>query len=177
MLVDSIRSIALGGGRPRLQRTVAIAMSASLVAGCASSPEHFAKHKESLTNLDVCRTWKSAAESGDAAFQAQVTTEAERRSLTSEQCAAEIRKGNDAVAAAVVIIGVAAAVAAVAAGSRGGGYSNSYAPTSDHEWDWDQFYTQSYQLVWACRGVQTGEFADAWRCNGKAKTDFRWPGK
>lgn len=169
--------VGFSAGRTRLQRITAIIMSAVLVAGCASSPKHFAKHKESLTNLDVCRTWKSAANGRNADFLANVAAEADRRDLTADQCAEEIRKGNDAVTAAVVVLGVVAAVAAVAAGSRGGGYPNSYAPASDHEWDWDQFYTQSYQLVWACRGVQTGEFADAWRCNGKAKTDFRWPGK
>lgn len=166
-----------GTSRKRLQRIMATTISVALLAGCASSPKHFAKHKESLTNLDVCRTWKSAASGRNADFLANVAAEADRRGLTAEQCADEIRKGNDAVTAAVVILGVAAAVAAVAAGSRGGGYPNSYAPTNDHEWDWDQFYTQNYQLVWACRGVQTGEFADAWRCNGKPKTDSRWPMK
>lgn len=55
----------------------------------------------------------------------------------------------------------------------GGGYS---APT-DSEWDWDQYYNQYRQLVWSCRGVQTGEFADNSKCYGKYQTDSRWPQK
>lgn len=49
--------------------------------------------------------------------------------------------------------------------------------TYDAEWDWDQLYDQRYNLVWACRGVQTGEFADPMRCSGKFQSDGRWPGK
>jgi outer membrane murein-binding lipoprotein Lpp len=47
----------------------------------------------------------------------------------------------------------------------------------DREWDWDQFYGPNNQLVWACRGVQSGQFADAAYCNYLMKVDFRWPDK
>ena len=45
----------------------------------------------------------------------------------------------------------------------------------DHEWDWDSFYNQG-QHVWACRGVQTGQFAEYEHCSDKIQTDDRWPG-
>lgn len=48
--------------------------------------------------------------------------------------------------------------------------------SQDHEWAWDQFYAQNYQLVWACRGIQTGQFAEESRCAYKTKFDSRWPG-
>jgi hypothetical protein len=50
-------------------------------------------------------------------------------------------------------------------------------PTQDHEWDWDQFYHSSGQLVWACRGVQTGRFSELERCASKPQSDTRWPNK
>ena len=30
----------------------------------------------------------------------------------------------------------------------------------DYEWAWEQFYHSNGTLVWACRGVQTGQFAE-----------------
>lgn len=47
----------------------------------------------------------------------------------------------------------------------------------DTEWDWDEFYGQEGRLVWACRGVQTGQFAEQFNCNYLPKSDFRWPDK
>ena len=45
----------------------------------------------------------------------------------------------------------------------------------DREWAWDQFYHSTGSLVWACRGIQTGQFAKKTRCNGKPQNDYRWP--
>lgn len=50
-------------------------------------------------------------------------------------------------------------------------------PVADFDWDWDQFYNQNGQLVWACRGVQTAQFAEPARCAFKPQTDLRWPAK
>lgn len=47
----------------------------------------------------------------------------------------------------------------------------------DYEWDWDEFYNEQYQLVWACRGVQTGQFANQAHCTNLPRTDLRWPDK
>jgi hypothetical protein len=74
---------------------------------------------------------------------------------------------------AVVAIGAAAYYGSK--GSGGGGYAPAQA--ADYDWDWDQFYNANYQLVWACRGVQTGQFSDESHCTYKAKIDSRWPAK
>lgn len=47
---------------------------------------------------------------------------------------------------------------------------------ADFDWEWDQFMLQNGQVVWACRGVQTGQFAPEQRCAYKLKTDWKWPG-
>lgn len=54
---------------------------------------------------------------------------------------------------------------------------NPNSTVTDYEWDWDGFYNEYSQLVWACRGVQTGQFAFEERCAFKVKTDYRWPTK
>ncbi|RZI80860.1 MAG: hypothetical protein EOP38_21150 [Rubrivivax sp.] len=143
------------------------------MGGCASSPEHFAKHRQSLSDLDVCRTLRSANQGSDQAFIADVSTEASDRGLDADRCTSLITRANQTMAAALLVIGAAAAVAAARSG--GGGYGSP--AQQDYDWAWDQFYTQGYQLVWACRGVQTGEFADQYRCAGKSQSDHRWPGK
>lgn len=76
-----------------------------------------------------------------------------------------------------VIAGAALAVGALAYQAGKGGGGGGYAAPTDYDWDWDQYYNQYYQLVWMCRGVQTTQFADAWRCSGKPQTDLRWPNK
>ena len=48
---------------------------------------------------------------------------------------------------------------------------------SDYDYDWDAFYDQNYNLVWRCRGVQTGRFADNYKCAADLKIDTRWPNK
>ena len=48
-------------------------------------------------------------------------------------------------------------------------------PTHDTDWAWDQFHHSTGSLVWACRGIQTGQFAKLERCDGKSKNDYRWP--
>ena len=53
-------------------------------------------------------------------------------------------------------------------------YGNS---NQDYDWDWDGFYDQYGNMTWRCRGIQTGRFAEDWRCASDLKTDNRWPGK
>lgn len=46
----------------------------------------------------------------------------------------------------------------------------------DAAWAWDQFTNPSiYNRRWACRGRQTGRFADDFRCIGQLKVDDTWP--
>ena len=48
---------------------------------------------------------------------------------------------------------------------------------SDRYWYWDQFYDEYNNLVWRCRGSQTGKFAQSDKCSGQSKSDYRWPNK
>ena len=57
------------------------------------------------------------------------------------------------------------------------GYLRYLADFGDKDWDWDQFYDRYGSLVWMCRGVQTGQFADEEKCDGEYQTDRRWPRK
>jgi hypothetical protein len=50
-------------------------------------------------------------------------------------------------------------------------------PKHDTDWAWDQFHHSTGSLVWACRGIQTGQFAEHTRCAEKSKNDNRWPNK
>ena len=57
------------------------------------------------------------------------------------------------------------------------GYAFYLANFRDRDWDWDKFFDQYGNLVWMCRGVQTGQFANDDKCGGKHQTDLRWPRK
>ena len=52
-----------------------------------------------------------------------------------------------------------------------------YRSSADYDWDWDAFYDQNYNLIWRCRGINTGRFADNSKCSMDAKDDDRWPSK
>ena len=79
------------------------------------------------------------------------------------------------------LLGVLGAAAAVAAarevGKAGGGGYSPATTTVDYDWAWDQFRNEYGQLVWACRGKQTGQFALNERCQFKPANDFTWPEK
>lgn len=75
---------------------------------------------------------------------------------------------------ALVVVAVVAVAAAAANGGGGGG--GGYTPVADFEWRWDQFRDQYGLLEWRCRGVQSGEFADNYRCAGQLQLDNTWPG-
>lgn len=82
---------------------------------------------------------------------------------------------NSEFSLANTLLGVLAVAGAVAlANSPGGG--SGYAPT-DYDWAWDEFYNQYNQLVWSCRGMQTGQFAELDKCAYKVKIDSTWPSK
>ena len=77
-----------------------------------------------------------------------------------------------AVGTAFAVLGAVAIVAAAAGGGGGGG--GGYVESGS---DWDQFYNQYGQLVWACRDIQSGRFTEKSNCAGKLQVDNRWPGK
>lgn len=78
---------------------------------------------------------------------------------------------SDAAAAVFGALAIGFAAYATSQSSGGGGGYSAY----DYEWDWDGFYGKDGQWVWACRGVQTGQFALQEKCNYKRVDDDRWP--
>jgi hypothetical protein len=146
-----------------------------LLTGCAASPAKFYADSASLSDTTLCRTLKAATSANDAAFTTDVRRAAQARNLTDYSCQALVNRQNAAIAAGAVI-----GVALVAAARNGGGGTSVGANSNsgyDYEWDWDQFFNQNRQLIWACRGVQTGQFAYAHQCAGKPQSDWRWPQK
>lgn len=170
-------------GRAGLIKTTAnrltAGMMAVMVAGCAITPERFESNKYSLDDVDVCRALETSGKAGDLAFVRSVADEYARRNLDPQRCSTLIETQNrNRVAAVAAVLLVGAAVAAARSGGGGSPQPASYAPAGavDYDWEWDQFYNSSYQLVWACRGVQTGQFAPEQRCAYKIKSDWKWPG-
>lgn len=88
----------------------------------------------------------------------------------SKHAEEDFSTGNTALA----VLGAAAAIYLVAqSGGSGGGYGSSSLSVTDTDWDWD-YLPASNQ--WACRGIQTGQFAEPYRCAGDIRMDVRWPG-
>ena len=50
------------------------------------------------------------------------------------------------------------------------GFANTSQTDTDHDWDY-----QPGNNTWACRGVQTGQYADLDNCAYDIKDDDRWP--
>lgn len=147
-----------------------------LMAGCAVTPERLRSNPQSVSDADLCRALEGGEAKRDPTFMYDIRIQMSRRWISDEQCGQIVSKSNAAIGAGF-LLGAALVAASRGAGDGGGG-SNSYAAQQyDTEWDWDQFYNQYRQLVWACRGVQTGQFADNWHCAGKAQIDWRWPQK
>lgn len=87
-------------------------------------------------------------------------------------CASQEAKDRWLAAGAIAVV----ALAAYGAAQGGAGTANGLAPATDYDWDWDQFYHNG-SLLWACRGIQTGQFAEQSRCQYKHQSDYRWPAK
>lgn len=149
-----------------------------LLSACAITHDEFSRKRFSMADVDVCDAKVDAQKATNFAFQNEVNSELERRRLTTPVCEALLKKRSEQRAAAAAALLAVVAVAAIAANSKGGGGSGYAAPAAyDTQWDWDQFYNDSWQLVWACRGVQTGRFAEQSRCAYKVQVDSRWPDK
>lgn len=46
----------------------------------------------------------------------------------------------------------------------------------DYDFAWDQFKHRG-RMIWACRGVRTGQVVDSNLCAGKDMVDSHWPDK
>ena len=149
------------------------------LVGCAITRERFRSNPGALSNASVCVTLNRAIKAKDFSFAYFAREELEKRRIQEKSCNKIIADQDAEIAAATVLMLGTTAIVAASLKNRGGGGDGirGYAPPIDTEWDWDQFYNDSYQLVWACRGVQTGQFADEGRCYSKFQTDSRWPQK
>lgn len=69
----------------------------------------------------------------------------------------------------IIIAGVAYAISESGGSGSSNGFKNS---RTDTDWDWDW---QPGSNSWACRGINTGQYAELVKCRFDAKDDDRWP--
>lgn len=173
------------------QRVVCIAVAAS-VSGCATMadvPEPvFAAKREGMTDEGVCAAaftaaaqWKKAEGSDYQRLSAQsyfslVESELARRGRTIEWCKARRKEQEETASNVAGLVAVIGLIGLAVAGAKAG----AKPPPStliDTDWAWDEFYNDKYQLVWACRGKQTAQFAPVERCSLALQVDSTWPSK
>jgi hypothetical protein len=161
-------------------KKISLTLIVCLLSGCALSPAEFREKRYEVSDVRLCKTLNSSAAADDSFFQYQVRNEVERRGLDDARCA-QLERNQALAIGAGVLVGAALVAAARNGGVAGGaavGGGSGYASTNyDYDWEWDQYYNQNRLLVWSCRGVQTGQFAEPYRCASKLQTDWKWPGK
>lgn len=162
-------------------RIFSAVVAAAFLAGCAVTPEQFARERYNLRDDEVCRARLKVISTGNTSFRTQLNDELSRRQIDPLDCPQIVQNASNKAAGAAALAILGAALVAVAKSGGGGGYSpyTPYTPyvVTDFDWAWDQFYNEHSQLVWACRGKQTGQFAVLERCNFKSKDDSTWPSK
>ncbi|HEV2900330.1 MAG TPA: hypothetical protein VGX71_21345 [Pseudaminobacter sp.] len=147
-------------------------MTLSLSA-CTTTQEALTKNPKAVGKAALCRSFVTT---NDERFRQELYKELSRRSISAVQCADMVKKQNQAIAAGIAIAAVGTAVAVCANNNCGGGggyYGGGYYQGAD----WDAFYNQYGQIVWACREISSGRFTYDNNCAGKPMTDWRWPGK
>lgn len=145
------------------------------LSGCAAMTRtSFQDAREGMSDVSVCRAHAAAVASGDATFVEDAVAELAKRALSPQDCPYLIKEANDTLKKA--LIAVAAVALVVAAARSGGGGGGAPAGGTDYSWQWDQQHNQFMQAVWVCRGEQTGQYAELYRCSGKPQSDYRWPG-
>ena len=72
---------------------------------------------------------------------------------------------------------VGAALMAIGTAIGNGANTQSQYLPSDYDWDWDAFYDGYGNLLWRCRGIQSGQFANNSNCQYDYLDDDRWPNK
>jgi len=159
-----------------MRKTISAAVVAAMVAGCATTPEHYRQNKAGLSDLEVCRASRAAMNAADWSWHSETMEDMAARGLTAASCVELVAEAEQkAKTVGAIVLGVAA-LALIASQAKKGRIGGSQATGQDFDWDWDLFYGERMQMVWACRGVQTGQFAEPYRCQHKAQTDLRWPG-
>ena len=161
-------------------KTSVVVAVAAFCHGCTVSPEQFEREKYTLRDDEVCRAQIKAVSEGNWDFQEPLDKDLARRGVNPLSCPSIVQNANNRTGAAVSLLAIGAALALASRPPSPAGYAPPPAyrqPPPDFDWAWDLFFNEHYALVWACRGVQTGQFADLERCNFKPKNDFRWPSK
>lgn len=120
-----------------------------------------------LSKGKLCKETKKLRKGGGGEQYIYHLRELEARGLTEKDCESKLGK---------VLVGVLIVGAIVAAGAAAGSGGYTPASTSDYMWSWDRIPTTYGTYTWRCRGHQTGEFADDYRCAGKPQNDYTWPG-
>lgn len=169
-----------------LRRLTCVVVAVSMTA-CATrasglmSAEQFSVARYDMDASKLCGLWSDASQRGDSNMVQLTENEILRRNGRTSDCArfASSQKEEAVSSSGPGVLAVMLAIgAAIALGKRGGGRGFVGASgTVDLEWDWDLIYAPGMvRATWVCRGVQTGQFMDLWRCNGKPQADWRWPG-
>ena len=138
------------------------------LTGCSTTSETFYKDPKKIGDTSLCRTYLKTE---DQTFKRDIRRELSSRAILAASCPQRVKKQNNQIAAGVAVAVVGAAVIYCTRGDRncgGGGSSGA---------DWDQFYNDRYQLVWACREIRTGRFTEVENCSYQFKDDDRWPSK
>lgn len=156
----------------RFARQTLATVFSLVFASCTTSHQALNKNPASVSTSALCRSLTSTK---DVAFQQSLYVELTRRSVSPSQCVEMVTKQNQAIVAGLAVAALGAAVAVCANNDCGGG--GGYTPNYDRGADWDQFYNQYGQLVWACREIGTGQFTYEYNCSGKIQSDWRWPSK
>lgn len=161
-----------------MKRFISTLVSFSLLVGCAVGPQQFAEKRYTLRPDELCRAHEAAQKDNNYSFLTDIEQELSNRGISPFECADILKDSNrKAAGVAIAILGILAVAAAAKSGGSGG---NNYQPitsSQDHDWAWDQFYNERFDLVWACRGKQTGRFSELSRCDYKSKIDSTWPSK
>ncbi|WP_147377764.1 hypothetical protein [Mesorhizobium waimense] len=139
------------------------------LSACTTSQQALTKNPKAVSQSALCRSFITTKDEG---FRQELYAELSRRSISAAQCADTVKKQNQAIAAGIAIAAVGAAVAVCAKNNCGGGGGGRYYQGAD----WDAFYNQYGQVVWACREIASGRFTYDYNCYGQAQTDWRWPG-
>jgi len=152
-----------------MQRTV-IAGALVVLTACAG-PGVDNRPISQLPVADLCRLW---LDSPKGVSMYEVASELGSRSVPLRDCpqyAAAKPESNSNVLLKAAAVGLLTA-AIVRSGGAGGGF----APANDYQWERDLINDPNGGIVWVCRGVQSGQFAEDARCFGKPYLDRQWPG-
>lgn len=128
-----------------------------------------------------------AAEMYEAGHISKDEFESRKRAVLAEQASADEARQNAARADAMVAQQESASrnqqqrsenILALAAQLLQAGQPQRFdaQPERDYAWAWDLQRGSNGALVWVCRGIQSGQYAQQSKCQYKWQNDSQWPG-